>query len=128
MRYLLDLRRRSYRKIFYTFFLSGKQKRLKKNFSLLSRSDKIRTCDLYVPNVALYQTEPHSDKIGNLLFANSQLRKRDLNPYYQSQSLLCCQLHHSASSCLFVSVLLDSTIVIITGYSKKATPFLKKLR
>ena len=30
------------------------------------RSDKIRTCDLYVPNVALYQTEPHSDKIGNL--------------------------------------------------------------
>ena len=46
-----------------------------------NRSDRIRTCGLYVPNVALYQAEPHSDKIGNLLFANSQLRKRDLNPY-----------------------------------------------
>lgn len=31
-----------------------------------NRSDVIRTRDLYVPNVALYQTEPHSDKIGNL--------------------------------------------------------------
>ena len=30
-------------------------------FSSPNRSDKIRTCDLYVPNVALYQTEPHSD-------------------------------------------------------------------
>ena len=25
------------------------------------RGDKIRTCGLYVPNVALYQTEPHLD-------------------------------------------------------------------
>ena len=25
------------------------------------RDDKIRTCDFYVPNVALYQTEPHLD-------------------------------------------------------------------
>ena len=31
-----------------------------------NRSDRIRTCGLYVPNVALYQAEPHSDKIGNL--------------------------------------------------------------
>lgn len=36
-------------------------------FSNKNRSDRIRTCDLYVPNVALYQAEPHSDKIGNLL-------------------------------------------------------------
>ena len=26
-----------------------------------NRSDVIRTRDLYVPNVALYQAEPHSD-------------------------------------------------------------------
>ena len=26
------------------------------------RSDKVRTCDLYVPNVALYQAELHSVK------------------------------------------------------------------
>ena len=25
----------------------------------LNRRDRIRTCDFYVPNVALYQTEPH---------------------------------------------------------------------
>ena len=25
------------------------------------RGDKIRTCDFYVPNVALYQAEPHLD-------------------------------------------------------------------
>ena len=27
---------------------------------LQNRRDKIRTCDLYVPNVALYQAEPHA--------------------------------------------------------------------
>ena len=27
----------------------------------MNRSDRIRTCGLYVPNVALYQTEPYSD-------------------------------------------------------------------
>ena len=26
---------------------------------LFGRDDRIRTCDFYVPNVALYQTEPH---------------------------------------------------------------------
>ena len=26
------------------------------------RGDKIRTCDFHVPNVALYQTEPHLEK------------------------------------------------------------------
>jgi hypothetical protein len=47
----------------------------------MNRSDRIRTCGLYVPNVALYQAEPHSDKIRNLFITNSKLRKRDLNPY-----------------------------------------------
>ena len=28
---------------------------------LIGRGDRIRTCDLYVPNVALYQTELHPD-------------------------------------------------------------------
>ena len=28
---------------------------------LCGRGDKIRTCDFYVPNVALYQAEPHLD-------------------------------------------------------------------
>ena len=30
--------------------------------STLGRGDRIRTCDLYVPNVALYQTELHPAK------------------------------------------------------------------
>ena len=30
-------------------------------FGFFGRGDRIRTCDLYVPNVALYQTELHPD-------------------------------------------------------------------
>ena len=30
-----------------------------KEFTAYGRSDRIRTCDFDVPNVALYQTEPH---------------------------------------------------------------------
>ena len=42
------------------------QKAKKKGFEIalkadFGRGDKIRTCGLYVPNVALYQTEPHLD-------------------------------------------------------------------
>ena len=33
-----------------------------------NRSDVIRTRDLYVPNVALYQAEPHSDKVTGYLY------------------------------------------------------------
>ena len=31
--------------------------------ALRGRDDRIRTCDLCVPNAALYQTEPHLDKL-----------------------------------------------------------------
>ena len=34
---------------------------LRKNDEIIGRGDRIRTCDLYVPNVALYQTELHPD-------------------------------------------------------------------
>ena len=34
---------------------------------LNNRRDKIRTCGLYVPNVVLYQTEPHPDNIVNYI-------------------------------------------------------------
>ena len=55
-----------------------------------NRSDVIRTRDLYVPNVALYQAEPHSDDINFCLDALSaktssapakELRIEDLNLY-----------------------------------------------
>ena len=32
---------------------------------IFGRDDKIRTCDIHVPNVALYQTEPHLDNFLN---------------------------------------------------------------
>ena len=41
---------------------TGKKERTDKycRFFKISRRDKIRTCDLYIPNVALYQAEPHA--------------------------------------------------------------------
>ena len=38
-----------------------KSRREAGSVDLLGRGDRIRTCDLYVPNVALYQTELHPD-------------------------------------------------------------------
>ena len=43
----------------YGFFGKEKRESLVKLDSRKNRGDKIRTCGLYVPNVALYQTEPH---------------------------------------------------------------------
>ena len=51
------------------------------------RGDWIRTSGLYVPNVALYQAEPHLEKFGS--GSGAWLRKKDSNPHIQSQSLLC---------------------------------------
>ncbi len=40
----------------------------------LRRRDRIRTCDFYVPNVALYQAEPHAaDKYINTYWEKFQL-------------------------------------------------------
>ena len=52
-----------------------------------SRSDVIRTRDLYVPNVALYQAEPHSDKLTGRSYIQAsgapakELRIEDSNLY-----------------------------------------------
>ena len=51
------------------------------------RGDWIRTSGLYVPNVALYQAEPHLEKSAPK--RSLWLRKKDSNPHIQSQSLLC---------------------------------------
>lgn len=60
-----------------------------------SRSDVIRTRDLYVPNVALYQTEPHLDntapKIRSCLAAVPGFEPRRT----ESESAVL-PLHHSA--------------------------------
>ena len=54
----------------------------------LRRRDRIRTCDFYVPNVALYQAEPHAaDK-----YANTEQEKFQLvfekNTQYILQKML----------------------------------------
>ena len=50
----------------------------KRMFGLFScgRSDRIRTCDFVVPNDALYQTEPHPEKICCFATAISIIQKR----------------------------------------------------
>lgn len=54
----------------------------------LRRRDRIRTCDFYVPNVALYQAEPHAaDR-----YANTEQEKFQLvfekNTQYILQKML----------------------------------------
>ena len=57
------------------------------------RGDRIRTCGFYVPNVALYQAEPHLDISSGPEPLGSRpepwQRYQDLNPDKQSQSLVC---------------------------------------
>ena len=86
-----------------------------------SRSDVIRTRDLYVPNVALYQAEPHSDKrTGHL---TKDIRRpcqgttdRGLEPLLTESESAVLPLHQSA-------MCFQRTCYIIPSFSKKATPF-----
>ena len=41
------------------YFSENQRRKAAPSFFDFGRDDKIRTCDFYVPNVALYQTEPH---------------------------------------------------------------------
>ena len=43
---------------------------------IYGRGDKIRTCDFYVPNVALYQAEPHLDIHPNIISQKKFLVKQ----------------------------------------------------
>ena len=67
-----------------------------------SRSDVIRTRDLYVPNVALYQAEPHSDKISRTLKCTSIRRpcqgttEKGFEPLLTESESAVLPLHHSA--------------------------------
>ena len=60
---------------------------------VFGRDDRIRTCDFYVPNVALYQTEPHPENQHN---------------YYKGRQYFC-QLHYAQNKgTQFMSVCLFS--------------------
>ena len=71
-------------------------------FALKNRSDVIRTRDLYVPNVALYQAEPHSDKISRTLKCTSIRRpcqgttEKGFEPLLTESESAVLPLHHSA--------------------------------
>ena len=54
-----NLRRLRLRKFSYPSRTSTKKRTPQGRPFLCGRGDKIRTCDFYVPNVALYQAEPH---------------------------------------------------------------------
>ena len=58
--------------------------------STKNRSDVIRTRDLYVPNVALYQAEPHSDAL--------KTTDRGLEPLLTESESAVLPLHQSALS------------------------------
>ncbi len=60
--------------------------------SFFGRGDKIRTCDLYVPNVALYQTEPHLELIVGETQKRSENRTyASLDFYYYITEITFCQ-------------------------------------
>ena len=40
----------------------------------VNRGDRIRTCDLCVPNAALYQTEPRLDVLSNAIYYKGEKR------------------------------------------------------
>ena len=63
-----------------------------------NRGDKIRTCGLYVPNVALYQTEPHLDIIDFLYAAllRWQPRQARLNAIQNMPKGMFCKLSHTS--------------------------------
>ena len=71
-------------------------------FSSINRSDVIRTRDLYVPNVALYQAEPHSANIDRTLKWTSIRRpcqgttEKGFEPLLTESESAVLPLHHSA--------------------------------
>ena len=84
---------------------SGKQKEDGKAILFLfGRDDRIRTCDFYVPNVALYQTEPHlvisaiyyiiSARVCQQIFSKRSGYCRRARPYcdkkYLTLAVFCC--------------------------------------
>lgn len=119
----------------YILLILSKRKRLQKSAipcvsSLVTnRSDVIRTRDLYVPNVALYQAEPHSDMYKPLLLLKRKLRicfrrfsttDEGLEPSQTESESVVLPLHQSALSCL---VLVRRNMVIIADSPEKSSPF-----
>ena len=94
-----------------------------------SRSDVIRTRDLYVPNVALYQAEPHSDKIWpNAWFSGIRrpcqgTTDRGLEPLLTESESAVLPLHQSATSA-FVLCFVQRTCYIIAKKKNKSSTFL----
>ena len=99
-----------------TYWLNNKKEITNCNL-LKHRSDKIRTCDLYVPNVALYQTEPHSDKIGNLPKQIPSYGKGTWTP--TNRVRVCCAANYTIPHYLsFVCCLFQTTWLLYQSYRK----------
>ena len=80
---------------------------IRKVFGLFvcGRGDKIRTCGLYVPNVALYQTEPHLDGVFLIVFMNQTLKSGTSGERIRpKQSVFSRHLHSIAQKEEFVNL------------------------
>ena len=91
--------------------------------SFHGRGERIWTSGLYVPNVALYQTEPHLD-ITASVFRGCWQRYQDLNPDKQSQSLLC--YHYTIPLYSFYWPVFPDNVDYYSRYFSEVNPFFKK--
>ena len=87
------------------------------------RSDVIRTRDLYVPNVALYQAEPHSDKKCSLHFPNYGWRTRT----FTNRVRVCCAAITPIRIVLFFYLVSLTTRLLYQMDRKNQALFWKKL-
>ena len=101
----------------------SKEKGLQKSVILWRRSDRIRTCDLYVPNVALYQAEPHSDKIGNLQLQIPSYGKGTWTP--TNRVRVCCAANYTIPHQLLSLLLISCNSINITDSERKSKYFFK---
>ena len=102
----------------------------------MNRSDRIRTCGLYVPNVALYQAEPHSDlqqKICTAYFLSGKIRNLPSGKFPATEKGLEPLLTESESAVLPITpfrivtaygLSLVSNMVIISNFEEKSSTFL----
>ena len=89
----------------------------------------IRTRDLYVPNVALYQAEPHSDNKRIWIIQIPSYGKGTWTP--TNRVRVCCAANYTIPHCTVLCCFLlfpVSNMVIISDSKKKSSVFLKKMK
>ena len=86
-----------------------------------SRSDVIRTRDLYVPNVALYQAEPHSDNKRIWTIQILSYGKGTWTP--TNRVRVCCAANYTIPHHLYLSYLSHATWLLYQTVQKNQELF-----